>query len=153
MQTYCLNYKSKSNFIQCKINNLKDLVTKRDNPHKVKKINANIWCHATNDVGFTRPENFASDLSMKLLHGYSFRQLGRNLTFSSSYWSHLYRGWSLKFNFSIYDIWLNSATGSFLLENSREMRVNAINFSMSIIILSKKVYFRQISFRYVSFLL
>lgn len=151
MQTYCLNYKSKSNFIQCKIDNSKVLITKSNNPYKVKTINANIWCHATNDVGFKGPENFASDLSLKLL-ATVLRSLGVIWPFPSSYWSHLYRGWSLKFNFSIYDIWLNSATGSFLLENSREMRVNAINFSMSIIILSKKVYFRQISFRYVAFL-
>lgn len=103
-------------------------------------------------MGFTRPENFASDLSLKLLATvlgslgviWPFLQVIGHISTEAGLWNSI---------FSIYDIWLNSATGSFLLENSREMRVNAINFSMSIIILSKKVYFRQISFRYVSFLL
>lgn len=123
------------------------MITKSEDLYKVKTINANIWCHATYDVGFMRLENFATDLSMKLL-ATVLCNLGVIWPFLQVI-GHI----STESGLSIYNIWLNSATGSFLLENSREMKVNAINFSMSIIILSKKVYFRQDSFRFVAFLL
>lgn len=134
-----MNYKLESNFIYCKIDNLKVLIIKSNNFYKVKIINVNIWCYVINDVGFKGLENFVFDFFMKLL---VIVLCNLGVIWFLSYWLYFYRGWFLKFNFLIYDIWLNLVIGSFFFENLREMRVNVINFLMLIIILLKKVYFR-----------
>lgn len=90
------------------------MVTKRDNPYKVKTVNANIWCHATNDVGFTRPENFASDLSMKLLATvlgslgviWPFLQVIGHISTEAGLWNSI-------FQFTIFD-WIQPLAVSFL---------------------------------------
>lgn len=90
------------------------MITKSDDLYKVNTINANIWCHATYDVGFMRLENFATDLSMKLLATvlcnlgviWPFLQVIGHISTESGLWNSI-------FQFTTFD-WIQPLAVSFL---------------------------------------